>query len=439
MKVFFTFAIFLISSCANISPSNFHQRNTASISDRPGLAEDQDEFERGAKQKGPSTDPLFAFVGVYNNGEYSPLLDLIAAAKTSIDIEIYEMGDPDVLDALRSAIRERRVRVRVVKDPNPVNTDCDLFGLGIKMPPPKEKMPNLRCENQKKFLQEVRASPGGVFLPFVKSELCGQQKGQGDGTCYEHGKTVVVDQKVALVSTGNFNSSNLCNLQQDPKTCNRDYTYVTRDPDVVKAITEIIELDMSQKNYDLKSYLDKNSHLKPKLTVSPFSLDPLVNFVLRARTSLKAQNQYMKHKKWNDALKEAAKKGVQVELMLTSACAFGPPNEKTKAELTALYQDLENAGIKLRFFTNRMQIQSRKGYLHAKVMVADGKLAWLGSVNGSTNALERNREYGLFFSQPKRVKELETVLDQDFQAEQSETWQESLRCAKDDLTDSLGH
>lgn len=429
MKTYFIALLFILSACANQNTAHNLSplRNVASQDSTA-----QEDSDTPDNNQDPTQRPLDKLVGIHSNGEYSPLLDLIKAANKSIDIEIYEMGDADVLNALRAAMLNRGVKIRVVKDPNPVNTDCDLFGT---IPPQELRgngAPNPKCDDQKKFMAEVKAD-GGVFVPFVKAELCGQFRGQGDAKCYEHGKTVIVDNKVALVSTGNFNSSNICNLNQDPKKCNRDFTFVTKDKDIVKGIKKIIESDMTQTRYDLKAFLDANPKLKPKLTVSPFSREPLVEFVQKAKKNLKIQNQYMKHTAWNDALKEAAQRGVQVELMLTSACAFGPPNEEVKRELTALYQDLESAGIKIRFFTNRIKIQGRNGYLHSKVMIADNSRAWVGSVNGSTNAVDRNREYGVFFGNKKYVKSLREILDRDFADVNSETWQESLACAKDDI------
>lgn len=413
-------ALLLATSCAS---HKFEKRSIASQYYSPILDEDSDDFKHAKKGK----HPLYSFTGIYSNGEYTPLFDLIRAAKESIDIEIYEMADADVLSELSSAIRERGVRVRIVKDPTPVNSTCDVFA------PADEggKPDNPKCAAQKKLLAEVRASEGGVYVPFVKAELCGQFKGQDKGKCFEHGKMVIVDGTVALISTGNFNSSNLCNQNQKPSTCNRDFSYVTRDKDVIAGLKNVFESDLTQKRYDLKELLTSNPDLAAKMTVSPYSLEPLVQFVNSAQASLKIQNQYLKETGWNNAIIDAAKRGVKVEMMLTSACSFGPPSETEKRKLSELYKKFENAGVQLRFFTKKIKIKNANGYLHSKVMIADGAKAWVGSVNGSTSAVSRNREFGIFFNQPKRVQELENVLDRDFREENSETWQETLACAKD--------
>src|SRR4051812_39684299 len=70
-----------------------------------------------APQGAGESDELPA-AGFYNNAEGSPLFGMLAGAKRSIDIEIYQMSDADVRAALRSAL-SRQVTIRVVKDAEP--------------------------------------------------------------------------------------------------------------------------------------------------------------------------------------------------------------------------------------------------------------------------------------------------------------------------------
>lgn len=445
-RYFFALAILLLaphSVQAKETPatSNYSFLTTSDAEDRriPILAEDSDPLLNAfakTKPKMPRDNYLTSYVGIYNNADYTPLIDLINAAKESIDIEIYEMNDEDFMSALHEAL-DRGVQVRVVKDPSPVGSRCDLFNSspGSNLPPDEEPTNDKNCAAQKKLANEIRNAPGSFFLPFVKDELCGQSdndnNGNSRGNCFQHGKMVAIDKTVALISTGNFNTTSLCNLNNKPSRCNRDFSYVTRDPVVIEGLTTVMENDSRGRRYDLKGYLDSNSQLTSKATISPFSSDPLIELANSARKVLRVQNQYMKEPKWNEALKAAARRGVKVELMQASACAFAKPSPSEAKKLSALYQDLESAGIELRFFTSSMRLKGKEGYLHAKVMIADDTTAWVGSVNGSDSAVNANREFGIFFNHPSRIDQLKDVVTQDFHATGSETWQETLNCAKD--------
>ncbi|MCO5142825.1 MAG: phosphatidylserine/phosphatidylglycerophosphate/cardiolipin synthase family protein [Oligoflexia bacterium] len=426
--IFATITFFILLSCSH-NARTVREPTSIDLGYKPILAEDFDRrslvTQNELNNNGLSADDLYQFVGAYNNVEYTPLVDLIRLAKKSIDIEIYEMTDHSVLKELKNAI-DRGVRVRIVKDPSPVNAKCNLFSISQDT---VQKKDSRSCLREKEFVAYVKNSKGGAFVPFVKSELCGKSAEEVRGVCYQHGKMVIVDERVVLLSTGNFSASNLCS--GSTSKCNRDFTYVTRDSDVVSGLQHVFENDLNQKRYLLKDQLDRASGFDQKFTVSPYSLEPLIQMVREAKHSLQIQNQYMKEKNWNQAIKDAARRGVRVELMMTSACAFAPPKGKDKKNLAALYQDFENSGVSLRFFTSQMEQNGRKGYLHSKIMIVDAEKVWIGSVNGSTSATSYNREFGIFFNHPDRVKKLVSVLQQDFTHEKSENWQETLNCVKD--------
>ena len=167
-----------------------------------------------------------------------------------------------------------------------------------------------------------------------------------------------------------------------------------------------------------------------KLTVGPLSLDSLVTFIRSARESIQLENQYLKDPALNGALVDAAKRGVHVSVMVASACSFGRPKPTEAKTLTSIFEDFDAAGISTRMFTRNMQVGGYPGYLHAKAIVIDGSKSWLGSVNGSTESLSHNREFGIYFDSALDVGNLNKVLQSDFTDSKSETWQDSLDCAE---------
>lgn len=354
--------------------------------------------------------------GFYNNELGSPAFELLAQARKSIDIEIYQMWDPDFQAAIHAAL-DRGVKVRVVIDTETLGSNCKI----LEDPQQTEKED---CKALKALKSKI-VQKGGAFVRFKKEELCGKQ----GVFCFQHGKLIIADSSVALVSSGNFNPTNLCNKRQNPSRCNRDFSMITRDSDVIPALNTIFENDLKAVRYDLNPILTPT--VAAKLTVSPLSMPPLVRFIESAKREILVQNQYLKDRELNAALIAAAKRGVQVKVTVASACAFAPPDDKSKKEITDIYSEFDAAGISSRMFTKSIPVGGKPGYLHSKAIVVDGEHAWVGSVNGSTTAISVNREFGLFFHEAQEVGELHKIMIEDHHHRGAETWEESLRCAKD--------
>jgi len=348
---------------------------------------------------------------------------------------------------LRDALR-RGVKIRVVADPHPLGQQCPLF-----FPTQNKKgMPNYRlakindeksandddCRDQRRLAHEIIAKQG-IYTSFNKAELC-----PSGNHCFQHGKLAIIDDHIALLSSGNFDSSNLCELATNPlnakkvQRCNRDYSFVFNSSvseghvNAISLLKKIFEKDLSQKNYDLKMILTKAPTLNsPQVSVSPHSLEPLINFINTAEKTLLVQNQYMQHPKLNEALVNARKRGVQVSLSLASLCSFGMPSSYTIQKARNIFTSFDKVGIVSRFFSSQNLIRNHPGYMHAKAMVADGKRAWLGSNNGSLMSLSKNREFGVFFDDPADVKALEKSILQDLASPGNSSWQESIQCIKE--------
>ena len=353
--------------------------------------------------------------GFYSNADGSPLMELIRGAERTIDIEIYQMEDGDVRQAIRDAL-QKGVIVRIIHDPSPVGKVCDVFG-GRPATDPD-------CADQQALVGEVNQAQGS-YVAFNRAELCGIP-GQ---SCFEHGKMVIADGTTALISTGNFDSTNLCNLSRNPSRCDRDYTLITRDLAVVATLNSVFASDLAGVRYDVSALL--TPEVNAKLTLSPFSLAPIVDFIKSAKTSILVETQYLKEPTINAALVEAARSGVAVSVDVSSACAFGVPKPNAAAQWTATYSEFESAGIQIQIFTRQIKIDGKDGYLHAKAIVVDGSSAWVGSVNGSTESVSKNREFGLFFSEPSQVDQLRSIMLSDQTNPSGESWQDSLTCAKD--------
>lgn len=362
--------------------------------------------------------------GFSNNADYAPIADLINGARKSVEMEIYEMDDPTVVDALRAAL-QRGITIQIVQEPKALGNPCHVFE-----PTKMEKEPKqahhasgaVSCAEQQRLVQDVNAA-GGNYVPFQKDNLC-----IGTKACFQHGKIAVIDGVQAMVSTGNFNVSNLCDRAASPLTCDRDFSFVTKDRIAVKGLESVIQADLAGEAYDLKQLVPAS--VAAKITVGSLTLDSLVNFIGSARESIQLENQYLKEPTLNRALTEAAQRGVKVSVMVASACSFGKPKPTEANELTSIFQGFDSAGIATKLFTRKILVGGYKGYLHAKAIVVDGSRAWLGSSNGSKESLFNNREFGIYFDSPSDVSGLASILSSDFSDPNSESWQDSLDCAE---------
>ncbi|MBF0298704.1 MAG: hypothetical protein HQK51_08290 [Oligoflexia bacterium] len=363
-----------------------------------------------------STGQVQIATGIYDNSTGSPLIKLISSSKKSIDIMIYQMDDDQVRTSLRQAIK-RGVKIRVIQEPTPIGHPCKIFTASTS-----DDSEN--CRDQKKLVKEVKKSRG-AYVPFNKAELCGVI----GKSCYQHGKIVLIDRSFAMISTGNFNSTSLCDLSQKPGTCNRDYSVVSNDQDTVRAMENIFEKDLLGKSYNLKSIV--TSALAKKITVSPISLDAIVQFIGTAKKSIQIQNQYLHEPNINNALIAASHRGVKVEITVSSVCSFGYPRSSTQELTTNIFTDFDHAKISSQMFTRKIKVGGKPGYLHAKAIVVDKKRAWVGSMNGSTLSATRNREFGIFFDNSKWVHTLSSIMSSDQDNENGESWEDSLSCLHD--------
>jgi phosphatidylserine/phosphatidylglycerophosphate/cardiolipin synthase-like enzyme len=201
---------------------------------------------------------------------------------------------------------------------------------------------------------------------------------------------------------------------------------VTTDKDVLRTVQRVFDNDLAGKRYAIEPIV--TGAIQKKLTVSPYSFVPIEELIRSAKTRLQIENQYLKHPRINRAIQEAAQRGVRVEIGLANLCEFGMPDEVATKQAIDLFTAFDRAGASVRMFTPSITVKGKPGYLHAKAIVADEARAWVGSVNGSISAVDRNREFGLFMTDAKNVMKLSSILESDF--EMSQEWKENLKCQK---------
>jgi cardiolipin synthase A/B len=271
----------------------------------------------------------------------------IAGARTSIDLSMYELSDPVIEQDLVTRAREG-VDVRVI-----LNAEYDG-----------------RAENAT-AAAVLRA--GSVHVAWAPSNQI------------FHAKYLVVDHKKAYIGTGNFVPSDYATT--------RDFWISDTQPADVSAIVATFNGDFAGGG--------TTSHQSGGLVWSPGSTATLIGLIASAHRTLLVENEEMDSASIEDSLISAARRGVNVEVVMTE-----------DPEWTVALERLAAAGVHVHVL-NESQI-----YIHAKVICADCTAAagtvFIGSENFSTSSLSYNRELGVITSSPAAVRAVRTAVNSDY-------------------------
>ncbi len=276
---------------------------------------------------------------VQPSGGVEPLIQLIDTAESSIRLKIY-LWTPsrmDVVEALGRAVK-RGVEVRVLMEREPAGGR-----------PSMEVISALRDRGV-----QLRLSKPFRFV-------------------FVHEKSMVIDDRVAWFGSGNLTGSTF--------KANREYMLVTERPDWVREIARVFDADWHGQRIDL-------SHAR--LVWSPDRVvrgvregnarEKVLGLIRGARKTLFLEQAGMVDEEVIAAIEEAVARGVDVRLV------GSPADPKENTYFVPGAERLRKAGVRLRYLPSP--------YVHAKVIVADGNTALVGSINMSQSSMNANRELG---------------------------------------------
>ena len=197
-----------------------------------------------------------------------------------------------------------------------------------------------------------------------------------------HQKTLIIDGNAALIMTFNFSP-------QYYKS-DRDFGVEDNDPKDVAAVEGAFDSDWNGQNSTAENGDD--------LVWSPNSRPLLLSLINTAQASLDVYNEEMQDPQIISALEAAAGRGVDVEVDMTYSSEW-------KTAFTAL----SRSGVHVRTYAANAPL-----YIHAKVIIADGSQAFVGSENFSSTSLDQNRELGILLSDPAVVAQLSSTFANDW-------------------------
>jgi phosphatidylserine/phosphatidylglycerophosphate/cardiolipin synthase-like enzyme len=299
----------------------------------------------------PHGSPAYTLVVEPDQG-LTPIYNLLASAKKSIDMTIYELTDATVIDALAQAAANG-LAVRVILDQN------------------NEKTSNTPAYNS---LSAKKVSVHWANPAYAVT----------------HQKTITVDAATSAIMT--------LNLTPTDYATTRDFAVITSDAADIAAIETTFNADFT--NAAITPPPGDNLVWSPTNSLS--SLQALIN---GATQSLLLAQEEFDDTNLQSALLAALQRGVSVTLVQENE------NNKYTAELTTLKQ----AGAKIAIYTstksNAYYIHAKA--ILADYNTTQAKL-FLGSENFTADSLGKNRELGLIFSDPACMTGVYAALTKDF-------------------------
>jgi len=189
--------------------------------------------------------------------------------------------------------------------------------------------------------------------------------------------------------TSNFSSAA---LGTSSSTKNREYDIIDTNAQDVQAVETIFQADW---DHTTASFHD------PNLVVSPVNARSDFNtLIASAKQTLLVTGKEMNDSGIEQDLVNAVQRGVKVEVILPAPS--GSESDSNSKGIATIKQ----GGVSVR--------EDSKLYMHAKIFVVDGKEAFVGSQNISTQSLDKNREVGIIVADASVLNTLQQTFAKDW-------------------------
>jgi cardiolipin synthase len=291
-----------------------------------------------------------------NDGE-SVITDAIDGAQKSVWLEMYLLTDRKVMSSLEEAAH-RGLDVRVMLEPHPVG------GGG----------------SPSRTLDELRAA--GAKAQYTDPDFT-----------LTHEKGMVIDGSTAYIMTSNFTRSALGGTSGGRgSNTNREYGVIDTNQQDVQAVMAIFNADWNHTNAQFND---------PNLIVSPInSRAAFMKLISSAHHTLLIEAEELNDNSIEQAIAIAAHNGVHVQVIVPYASSTST--------------DTNSAGESVLKDGGAQVARDPRLYMHAKIIVVDGKIAFVGSENISTQSLDSNRELGIIVSDSTVLQTLQQTFQQDW-------------------------
>jgi cardiolipin synthase len=283
-----------------------------------------------------------------------PILDAINGARRSLNVRMFLFTDATLLSAVIAA-QQRGVKVRVMLNPARRSGET---------------------ENE-----ESRATLTNAGVEVRDSNP------KFDLT---HQKSMVIDDEIGFVESLNWEPRDL--------TETRDYAIVTTHEHENKEMSVCFEADWAHEDF--------SPHPNSSLIWCPDNgRQRVADFIDAAKHSLWIQNERYQDTVIIERLVRAATRGVKVHVLTKKPHSLKPGK---LVEGIGGLRILQDVGVKVHTLKHLK--------LHAKMMLADGKRAIVGSINLAPGSFDSRRELAIETDHHHAVKRLEETAHADWEA-----------------------
>jgi cardiolipin synthase A/B len=370
----------LASGCAdpdgvgvNPPPPGYGEKNGAQVS---GVSEGCTGDSCVADAwKLPTTGPqITSYFLTPTTAGLQPVITAIGTAQTSINMEIYHLTEMPIVDALVAAANTG-VTVQLIIDQD-----------------------NWNNHTSSEVADALTGTAGITVTP--------------SSTAFRitHEKSFVIDDSVAFIMSLNLTS---------PYTTTRDYAVSTTNAGVIAEFQSVFAADLTNAQNSTATTPTLKSEY---VVVSPVNSETrLTALVASAKTTLIASSENLGDPDIQAAMIAAAARGVQVQVMAPMC----DQNSNTAYDIPYLTQ-LAAGGVQA--LAMPPTATATQPYIHAKMIVADGARAYIGSVNLSTASTTDARELGILFTDANAIGMIQTAFASDWALAQPPAMASSVTC-----------
>jgi cardiolipin synthase len=280
-----------------------------------------------------------------------------------------------ILDAINGAIRSLRIKMFILSDPTMVKALLRAHNRGVKV----RVMLNPARRSGEADNEETRRVLGGAGIDVIDGNPAFD---------LTHEKSMVVDEECGFIKSMNWETKNFSET--------RDYAVVTNQAREVNEIIDCYEADWHRQEFDP----GERSRL---IWCSGYGRDRIAQFIDEVKHTLFIQNERYQDLIIIERLVRAKRRGVKVHLMAR------PPHTLKKDKLiegVGGLRIMDDVGIKIH------KLKHLK--LHAKMLVADGARAIIGSINLTPGSFDSRRELAIEVHDDDILDRLQRVVNRDW-------------------------
>ncbi len=195
-----------------------------------------------------------------------------------------------------------------------------------------------------------------------------------------HAKALV-GEDIAIVSTTNYADA----LQEYKKKEHRDFSVITKDPEIIQELKTTLEkVFRGEKIQCSACHISDLQPDQSTLSWTCQTLEHLLQMIEVATHEIMIYQQDLTDERIVNALCEKAKQGIIIQILM-SEYPFG--KEHPNKNISSLQRLVQN-GAQVRLTGGKVTKKGMPLHIHAKILLIDGALMYLGSANFYPSVLD---------------------------------------------------